>query len=179
MLAELSTPRLLLRTFDESDLDGLTHLVGAREVASTTLEIPHPYTREMAEAWLRESREKIASGESVSYAIVAESQLVGSVGLKVKADHARAELGYWIGLAYWGRGYATEAARAMLEYGFDVMGLNRIFAGYFPRNPASGRVLEKIGMKRDGVLRQHVMRWGVFEDVILYSMLRSERTAQR
>jgi [ribosomal protein S5]-alanine N-acetyltransferase len=83
-------------------------------------------------------------------------------------------LGYWIGKPYWGRGFCTEAARAVLRYAFTELGLNRVHAYHFHHNPASGRVLQKIGMTHEGLLRQHVKKWGQFIDNELYSILRSE-----
>jgi RimJ/RimL family protein N-acetyltransferase len=85
-----------------------------------------------------------------------------------------AELGYWIGVPYWGCGYATEAARAMIQYGFDVLKLNRIQASHFANNPQSGRVLRKIGMQHEGCLRQHYLKWGEYVDSKVYGILRSE-----
>ena len=93
-------------------------------------------------------------------------------------QHARAEMGYWIGKPYWNNGYCTEAAEAVLRYGFTELGLNRIYAHHFGRNPASGRVMEKIGMVYEGCLRQHVQRWGVFEDLKIYAILKSEYESQ-
>ena len=85
-----------------------------------------------------------------------------------------AELGYWIGVPYWGRGYATEAAREVVKYGFEKVQLNRIFAAHFKHNPASGKVLQKIGMKYEGCMRQNILKWGDFIDVEVYSILRQE-----
>jgi RimJ/RimL family protein N-acetyltransferase len=100
--------------------------------------------------------------------------LIGAVGLVLNGAHNSAELGYWIGLPYWNNGYATEAARAVLRYGFQTLGLNRIQARYMTKNPASGRVMEKIGMIREGVLRQSLYRFGEFEDAAMYSILQDE-----
>ena len=77
-------------------------------------------------------------------------------------------------MAYWGKGYATEAAREMLGYGFESLGLHRIFATCFPHNPASGRILKKIGMQYEGCQRQHLLKWGQFVDSELYGILRRE-----
>ncbi|HKG93136.1 MAG TPA: GNAT family protein [Gemmatimonadaceae bacterium] len=90
------------------------------------------------------------------------------------AEHARGELGYWVGAGMWGRGYATEAARAVVSFGFATLGLNRIQARHFLRNPASGRVLQKLGMRCEGMHRQAYRRWGRFEDVAVYAILASE-----
>jgi RimJ/RimL family protein N-acetyltransferase len=94
-------------------------------------------------------------------------------------NHRRAELGYWIGRPFWGRGYATEAARAMLDFGFGSMGLNRIFAHHMRDNPASGRVLANIGMTREGVLSQHILKWDQFRDVVLYGLTRERFLASK
>ena len=84
-------------------------------------------------------------------------------------------MGYWIGKPFWGQDYCTKAARAMLDFGFGPWELNRIHAYHFVRNPASGRVMAKIGMQYEGLLRQHVIKWGQFEDLALYGILRSDR----
>jgi RimJ/RimL family protein N-acetyltransferase len=103
---------------------------------------------------------------------------VGAIGLRVEAEHERAEVGYWIGVSYWGQGYATEAARAAVDFAFRHFGVNRVFAFHFTTNPASGRVLQKIGMRREGTRRQHTLKWGEFLDSDLYAALRAERGAE-
>ncbi|MDF5729806.1 MAG: GNAT family protein [Rhizonema sp. PD38] len=112
----------------------------------------------------------------VTFAIVIRDQAVlcGVILLKITATHANAELGYWIGTPYWGQGYCTEAAISIMEYGFLELELNRIYATHFKRNLASGRVLQKIGMKYEGCHRQHIKKWGEFEDLELYGILKSE-----
>ncbi|NEP60397.1 MAG: GNAT family N-acetyltransferase, partial [Symploca sp. SIO2G7] len=89
-------------------------------------------------------------------------------------ENANAELGYWIGVLYWSKGYCTEAAKAVVQYGFEVIGLHRIQAAHFPHNPASGRVMQKIGMSYEGYRRQHILKWGKFEDLELYGILKSD-----
>jgi RimJ/RimL family protein N-acetyltransferase len=112
----------------------------------------------------------------VTCAIVrrADNLLIGAIGLRLDQSHARAELGYWLGKPFWQRGYCTEAARAVVAYGFNVLGLHRIHAAYMQRNPASGRVMQKIGMTYEGCMRQHIRKWGVFEDLEVYGMLHSD-----
>lgn len=100
--------------------------------------------------------------------------LVGIVSLHIQRVHDRAELGYWIGKPYWMRGYATEAARALIGFGFRDLGLHRIFAHHFARNPASGRVMEKAGMKCEGLRRGAVKKGGVYEDIVEYAILRDD-----
>ena len=173
----LKTERLLLRPFDPADAPTVQRLAGDEEVASTTLTIPHPYESGMAEAWIETHAANWAAKKAVTLAVTTEADgLVGAMGLHLKLEHLRATLGYWIGVPFWNRGYATEAAAALLQFGFDHLGLNRIEAEHFTRNPASGRVMEKLGMTREGVRRQHVLKDDELEDLALYAVLSSDRS---
>jgi [ribosomal protein S5]-alanine N-acetyltransferase len=171
------TERLVLGAFEETEAPELQRLAGAREIADTTLTIPHPYQLVHAEQFIEQQREGVAEGNELIFAIhrFADAKLVGSISLReIDPVHLQAELGYWIGVPYWNQGYATEASRAMIGLGFERLGLNRIYAHHMARNPASGRVLERIGMRCEGVLRQRVRKWGRFEDVVIYSVLRDD-----
>jgi RimJ/RimL family protein N-acetyltransferase len=170
----LETPRLRMRPWAEADIPELLPLIGAKEVAATTLRIPHPYTHDDAVAFLRHCREVNEEGLGPRLAIVRreDARLCGGIGLVTDSQHQHAELGYWIGVPYWGQGYATEAARAMVDYGFKQLKLHRIFASHFPHNPASARVLQKIGMKHEGSLREHIYKWDKFYDMVIYGILR-------
>jgi ribosomal-protein-alanine N-acetyltransferase len=173
----LETPRLIVRPYEEADIPSLVRLAGAREVAATTLRIPHPYTEQNAREYLAICKAEAAAGPVTRFAITLHSsgEFVGGIGQRLDPDHRRAELGYWIGVPYWGRGYATEAARAMIDYGFDVLSLYRIYASHVVGNTASGRILLKIGMKHEGCLRGHICKWGEFLDLEFYGMLKSDR----
>ena len=172
----LETERLVLRPFDLSDAPDVQRLAGAKEIASTTLNIPHPYEDGVAELWLSTHQGHFERSEMVNFAITLRESgtLIGAVGLGLNQRHERAELGYWIGVPYWNHGYCTEAARAVVAYGFEVLGLHRICASHFDRNPTSGRVMQKIGMTREGCLRHHVKKWDAFEDLVYYGILREE-----
>jgi RimJ/RimL family protein N-acetyltransferase len=150
--------------------------VCAREIADTTLTIPHPYPDGAAEAWIATLGPGWEAGKSVTYAVVeaARGALVGAVGLALTPAHAAAELGYWVAVPAWGRGYATEAAGALCEYAFAALGVHRIQARHFVRNPASGRVMQKLGMRCEGVLRAAVRKWDKFEDLALYAVFAPE-----
>jgi [ribosomal protein S5]-alanine N-acetyltransferase len=172
----LHTDRLVLRPFTLADAPDVHRLAGERDIASTTLTIPHPYEAGMAEQWIATHQALYEKGELLNFAIIHGSDpvLMGAIGLHINQQHARAELGHWVGKPFWNRGYGAEAAAAVVGHGFGVLGLNRIFASYFRRNPASGRVMQKIGMTYEGCSRQHVQRWGVFEDLECYGILKSE-----
>ena len=170
----LTTTRLVLRPFHSSDAKTVQRLAGDRAIADTTLNIPHPYTEEDARTWIESQPESFAAGTGVSFAIeVRDGDLVGSIGLATQGAGC-AELGYWIAVPHWNRGYATEAAGAVLRHAFETMGLRRVFAQHFDRNPPSGRVLEKIGMRREGVLRQHALKWDRPVDLVTYGILAEE-----
>ena len=172
-LPGLTTARLSLRPFAPEDAPDVRRLAGAREVAATTLSIPHPYPEGAAEQWIARQAPAWAEGLEASFAILerAPRVLVGGIGLRIAAEHQRAEMGYWIGVPYWNRGFCTEAAREVMRWAFGELGLHRIHACHFAGNPASGRVLEKIGMRREGTRRDHVRKWGRFLDLEEYAIL--------
>lgn len=172
----IRTERLTLRPFRLADAPEVRRLAGVKAVASTTIRVPFPYEKGMAEKWIRTHKRSFDRRKSVVYAIVRRKtgKLIGAVELEIDKENEAAELGYWIGSRHWNRGYATEAAEVMLMYGFTELCLNRIHAHHFMRNPVSGKVLENIGMRREGLLRQHVKKWDRFEDIIVYGILREE-----
>jgi [ribosomal protein S5]-alanine N-acetyltransferase len=173
---ELRTASLLLRSFEREDIPAIVRLAGANEIAATTLNIPHPYSEDDAQSFLAKASEDFRAGRSVSFAISISpgGELCGAVGLHLAEVHKRAELGYWIGVPYWERGFATEAASAAVGFGFETLRLHRIYAHHFAGNTASQRVLEKIGMRHEGRSRQHIQKWGHFVDVENYGVLAEE-----
>lgn len=172
----LEAGRLVLRPFGPDDADDVARLAGALEIASTTLHIPHPYTREMAAGWIAGHGAQFDAGAAAVFAMTlrASGTLIGAVGLTIDGDHRRAEVGYWVGTAWWGRGFGTEAVGAVLRYAFEDLDLHRVHAVHFTRNPASGRIMQKVGMTYEGTLRQHILKWDTFEDVALYGILRED-----
>jgi ribosomal-protein-alanine N-acetyltransferase len=178
----LGTERLILRGFTLKDAPDVQRLAGEWEVARTLLSVPHPYEDGVAEEWISEHASVFERGEGVNFAVVLRErgELCGSIGLLINARDANAELGYWIGAPYWGRGYATEAATEVVRYGFEQLGLHRIYAAHFGNNPASGRVLKRIGMTYEGTRREHHRKWGEYEDRVEYGLLVGEwQAAQR
>jgi RimJ/RimL family protein N-acetyltransferase len=172
----LETERLLLRPFRTADAPSVEELAGDRDVASTTRLIPHPYPRGLAEQWISTLPEKYQKQELVNFAITlkVDGAVIGSIGLILSPPDDHAELGYWVGKPYWNNGYCTEAAYAILTYAFRTLKLHRVFAKFMTRNPASGRVMEKLGMQQEGVFRQHRKKWGIYEDMIVCGVLKSE-----
>ena len=170
----LTTERLHLRAFRASDAARLQELAALKEVAQGTLRLPHPYPDGTAHAWIADQQREFEAGASINFAIVlkVEEILIGAIGLDFVPEHRHARLGYWLGRPYWNKGYATEAVTAVIEYGFTLPHVQRIYAGLFSDNPASARVLQKAGMTYEGRLREHYVRFGETMDLELYGILR-------
>jgi ribosomal-protein-alanine N-acetyltransferase len=176
----IESERLILRGLIASDAAEVQRLAGAFEVADTTQNIPHPYENGLAEEWIKRLGTVFHDGEGVTFAIVLKSnmRLVGGISLmSIEKDH-QAELGYWIGVPFWGEGICTEAGLLVADYAFTVLGLARLHARHMSRNQPSGRVLRKIGFSHEGSLRAHVKKWGKFEDVETYGLMCSGQPAE-
>ncbi len=145
-LPVLNTARLKLRAPAHGDAPAIVALAGDRRVAENTARIPHPYSAADAKAIIAASNQK--GGETV-FAIELDGALIGMCGLDPRPDGA--ELGYWLGVRFWGQGLATEAARAVIDYGFATLGHEVLSSGARVSNPASRRVLEKCGFQWTGV----------------------------
>jgi [ribosomal protein S5]-alanine N-acetyltransferase len=172
----LETPRLRLRPYTGSDAPDLQRLAGEKAIAATTLNIPHPYPDGAAEAWIGTHAAKWAAHEELVLAITLKGtrELLGSIGLVFQDPHEKAELGYWVGVPHWSKGYASEATRAVIHYGFRTLGLNRIQAHHMADNPASGRVMEKAGISREGFSPGAIRKDGRFRDAVFYGVLRDD-----
>ena len=171
---ELVTSRLRLRPFEPADAREVQRLAGSAAIASSTLTIPHPYPDGAAAEWIGTHASAWTSARGAHYAVTERAGgdgLVGAVSLALEPTHACAELGYWIAEDRWGQGYAFEAAAALCAYAFEHLGVHRIQSRHFLRNPASGRVMQKLGMRHEGVLLGAVRKDDRFEDLALYAVL--------
>ena len=175
----ITTPRLVLRWVSEDDIDSLYEILSVSEVVRYMDRGPLP-DREAAVAFQREIAEGNESGRMFKWGIALRDSntLIGTTTLfNLNLDNGRAELGYAMGHAYWGKGYMNEALRALLSHAFEVMELRRLEADVDPRNAASIRTLERLGFQREGFLRE---RWhvnGEIQDALFYGLLRHEWAA--
>jgi ribosomal-protein-alanine N-acetyltransferase len=172
----LTTSRLRLRAFATADIPHLVTLANNYEVASKTLNIPHPYTEADAHHWLHLTQQGFAQQTAYSFALelLATGEFIGGMGLTVERRFDRAEVGYWLGRPYWGLGLATEALGAVLHIGFEVLKLNKLYATHIATNLASGRVMQKNGMVKEGELVQHTKRDGQYHDLWQYRLTSTE-----
>jgi RimJ/RimL family protein N-acetyltransferase len=169
----LQTARLTLRPIELGDAPDIHQHMNDPAVTTDLVPIAQPYTLQHAEEWIRDLNAGVL-GEGVMFVMQRETTFVGTIYLHVIPQHRHAEIGYWLAKAHWGQGYATEAGRAVLRYGFEALNLNRIYAYYFTRNAASRHVLEKLGLTYEGTQRSNIIKEGVPIDVAFCAILRRE-----
>lgn len=171
----IDTPRLLLRRFSAADAADVFRHASDPEVARLISWEPHQ-TLDDTRRFLASAQARYDEAIGGPWAIVLREsgEVVGAIGLTVVWPHLRGEVGYWIARRYWRRGLTTEAGRGILRYAFEGEGLNRVEARCEVDNAASERVMQKLGMRFEGVLRQHVFAKGRFRDMKLYSLLGDE-----
>jgi ribosomal-protein-alanine N-acetyltransferase len=172
----LETERLVLRQPELTDVTLVCHYLEDPAIADKMRSMPYPLTIAHAEAWVKDAHERAAKGEGYVFAIdrKPDGLLIGSARFYFDAENNRGDIGYWLGTPFWGQGYMTEVAGRLIQLGFEDFGVNRIYATYFPRNPASRRMMEKVGMTYEGTYRQHWLKNGVYEDWAMCGILRSE-----
>ncbi|MDR0898632.1 MAG: GNAT family N-acetyltransferase [Oscillospiraceae bacterium] len=175
-LPELSTQRLLLRRMTMADAADVYAYSRDPEVSRHVLWDAHRSISE-SRAYLRYILRQYRMSEPSSWGIIHKEtgRLIGTIGFMWwNHEYRSAEVGYSLSRAYWNQGLMTEALRAILRFGFDEMGLHRIEAQHETSNPASGRVMQKVGMRLEGVLRGRLYNKGRFVDVSLYAILSSD-----
>lgn len=172
----ISTNRLILRLFQKSDATTVAKLCNNYNIYKSTLYLPYPYEEADALGWIEQHLENFNRNRLYELAITDKKsgELYGAIGLSNNETFQQGELAYWVGEEYWGKGYATEAAQAMVEFAFEIKNYHKIFARYFGSNPASGKVMEKIGMKKEGILIDQVKKDGHFEDLVYYGIVKSK-----
>ena len=173
----LVTERLALRELRLDDAAAVAAGAGDKRVARYLIAVPTPYPVALARSWLVARIEWWRAGRGVTLAITRRTSphiLLGTVSLRRYARDRRAELGYWLAAHAWSFGFATEACRALVDFGFKDLELARIYAQVLAGNRASMHVLDKLGMVGEGIKRQHVRKGQKLHDVVLYGLLRDE-----
>lgn len=168
----LETERLIVRPFTLDDAATVQTLVDHPAIAAPTLSILHPYPPGAAYSWISQHQAELAN-DIVTWAIErrAVPGVIGAIDMRLTHQHSRAEIGYWLGLPYWNKGYMTEAARRVIDWGWREFALRRIQATCLPTNAASARVMEKVGMQREGLLRAYAQKQGQQMDILIYALI--------
>ncbi|MBI4185372.1 MAG: GNAT family N-acetyltransferase [Proteobacteria bacterium] len=172
----LTTERLVVRRLEDADAATVHRLINDWEVAGKLSRVPFPFPPKDVAAWIRATHAALAKGRefALGVALRAEGDLVGVVGLIVDETRTRADLGYWIGRAYWNRGYATESVRRLVEFAFVNLGLERLWAVTLVENDASARVLRKLGFRHEGLFKHDFPARGEVKTVNRYALTRTE-----
>ena len=149
-MPRLETERLLLRPPEFRDVEAIATWIGDYDVAKNLASVPHPYREDDAREFVARVVKQHATGEGFCFAVTRKQDgvFMGCCGLRLK--DGRFELGYWLGKPFWGLGYATEAAKKVLSFAFRDLKVASVGASWFHDNPASGRVLEKLGGRQEG-----------------------------
>ncbi|MFS0750026.1 GNAT family N-acetyltransferase [Oceanobacillus sp. 1P07AA] len=162
----IETERLTLRPFTLEDAEDVAKLCDNYNLYKTTLNIPHPYTLESAKGWISSHEQNRREDTLYQFAITDKDsgELYGSISLSNRKSHQNGEIAYWLGEEFWGRGFVTEASKAMIQFAFEEMNFHRVFAYHLKINPASGRVMEKCGMTYEGTQKDHIYKDEAFHD---------------
>lgn len=174
----LQSQRLTLRAFTLADAPAVQFILNDREITDYMLYIPYPCSVQWVEQYIQQVNQDAPTGRYTFGIVRSEDDtIVGRINIRMNADHQRAEIGYWVGRVFWGQGFASEAARRIIQFGFDDLGLNRVMGQCFARNAASARVLEKAGMRYEATFRDDFLKNGIYETTHVFGILRAEYAA--
>ncbi|QTD41891.1 GNAT family N-acetyltransferase [Sporosarcina sp. Te-1] len=181
MAYTIQTDRLLLRLFERRDAETVKRLCDNYNIYKSTLYLPYPYSLDDALVWMETHKKNFDEDQSYELAITDKEsgELFGAISLSNNQRCKNGEIAYWIGEEYWGKGYGTEAAKAMIDFAFDEKKLHKVFARYFSSNPASGRIMDKIGMEREGILKDQVMKDGKYEHLIHFGIINPQESGKQ
>ncbi|MGY5344086.1 GNAT family N-acetyltransferase [Paenibacillus glucanolyticus] len=172
----MTTERLLLRLFRESDAETVVRLCNNYNIYKSTLTLPYPYTLDCALSWIEHHIQNFDADKSYEFAVCDRhtGTVYGAIALTNHQRYDNGEIAYWIGEEYWGKGYTTEASKAILDFAYQVKHYHKVYARHFASNPASGQVIQKTGMKQEGVLIDHVKKENHYEDLVYYGIVKNE-----
>ena len=172
----LTSKRLTLSIPKPADIPAIVQYAGHEKVAATTQNMPHPYVEKDALFWINMAKEGLETQTHYIFGIRLKStqELIGGIGVNINPAFDRGELGYWIGVPFWNKGYATEATGLVLQFGFEQLKLNKIFAVHLVGNGSSGKVMTKNGMIKEGELKEHYKKGNEYRSVLQYRLTKGE-----
>ena len=174
---EIDGNRIRLRKLKLSDAQDIYKNLQNKEMVKWTSNIPWPYKKQNAIKWIRRTHYEIRNKKGYAFGIIlkAENRIIGAISLMhIDWKNKNAELGYWLGKTYWGKGYTIEAVKLILKFAFGKLKLHRVYASLFEENVASKRVLEKAGFKLEGVMRECRYRYNKWHNELKFSILKQE-----
>lgn len=173
MSVTLRSRNFVLRPFRKGDETSLRRNINNRKIYRYMRLIPHPYTAKHANDWIKKniSLQRKKNAPEINFAIDIGGEVVGGIGLS-HIEKYKAEIGYWLGEKYWGKGIMTTTVKLVISFCFGKLKLRRIYASIFKGNKVSARVLQKAGFKLEGINRKNVLKDGRIVDSILYAKVR-------
>jgi len=175
-LPQIETKRLIINELKSEDIKSIVKYASNKSISDYTLNLPHPYSEKDAIYWINLAHQGLKAGTNYIFAIRLkdDNQFVGGIGLTVEKRFNRAEIGYWIAAPFWRKGIATEATKAIIEFGFDKLELNKLTCSHLAKNTASGKVMQNSGMNKEGELKEHILKKNEYHDLILYGITRKQ-----
>ena len=172
----METERLRLRRLEIHDAAAVRTYAGDWDVVRYLADVPYPYPHRLAERWIRLTQDKLRAGGDYTLAVALRSDdaLIGTVQVKTGNYAKGAEIGYWLGRPFWGRGYATEAVSRLMLFAFNRMGLHRVWAAALVDNTPSHRVLTKVGMRPLGIEDYDFPARGGIKKVNVFALTREQ-----
>jgi RimJ/RimL family protein N-acetyltransferase len=173
---EIETERLFLAELNSSDIPQIVKYAANKNISANTLNLPFPYTDKDAVYWINLANQGFKTGSHLIFGIKLkpEKQFIGGIGLTIDKRFKRAEIGYWIAEPFWNKGFATEATKSVIRFGFEKLDLNKFTSSHFTRNPASGKVMLNCGMIKEGELAEHILKDAVFHSLVLYGLTKKD-----
>lgn len=168
------TKKFTLRPFKQTDAKNIAKYINDKAIFNNTLHIPYPYKLKDAREWLAKTIPQYQKRKPRNFhlAIEIRGEVVGSVGLmEIQGGH-KAELGYWLARKHWKKGILSEAVKEMLDYGYKMFQLKRIYAYVFMHNKGSQKVLKNNGLVKEGVIRKGVVKDGKYLDELLLAKIK-------
>ncbi len=172
----LHTSRLILGQLEVSDIPRIVEYADNPNIANNLRDLSQPYREKDAIFWLNMARQGFENQAEYIFKLGLKetNEFIGGMGLHLKKEHHKAEVGYWIGEPFWNKGYATEALRAILKFGFEELELNKIYAKYYTYNPASGKVMVNNGMIKEAEFVDTQFKLGKFVTEMQYRLTKRE-----
>lgn len=172
----LITERLLINQPIETDIEDIVTILNDKTYSNNTTNIPYPYTSNNAVFWINLAQNNFEQQLGFIFAIRLRKtgKIIGAISLHTDLKFNKAELGYWLSKAYWNKGLATEAAKAVITFGFHDLKLKRIFATHFDFNIASGKVMSNAGMHKEGLLECYTKKDGIYQNHVLYAIINND-----
>lgn len=161
---------------EAKDIPNMVQYANNSKVSRMTLTMPYPYREKDAISWINMANEGFEDQNHFVFAIclLPDGDFIGGIGLRVNKRFNNAELGFWVGEPFWNKGYVTEAAGEILEFGFEQAGLHKIYAAHLIENPASGKVMIKNGMIKEAELVDHIRKGDQYLSLIQYRITKKE-----